>query len=386
MSVRDNTLIIFCVDRTLEWKEKIREEQYFCTGHGFVCEGNIIITNYHVISLSKNIYTEYGELIVLKKSYNNDIAILKFKDNDVFDNFPDPIPINSFNQIIPKKYDEINFIEIDEDKQNIHNLYVENISYKDQLDIKRIYINCDYKEKANGLSGGPCFNNNDQVIGIITQYNTETNLLQICPIIYVLQLLKSDIFYTLPSNVDKYNIQYINNEKVINGLVFSQNIQLNVDIYTYTTLNCLDKKIKLTIQQKKKLKDIFIDVIPVNYNTYIPFFFNGKYIKYNNVIFVEISKEIMYYYKLVGPFFKYLHLNNKKDKKIVIPVENKNNLKLNNLFFKDSKFVRVSTIYKVNGKKINNLNDMIKIIQKNKKSELKIEYEYDINKYETIKF
>ena len=141
MSVRDNTLIIFCVDSALEWKEKVREEEYFCTGHGFVCEGNIIITNYHVISLRKNIYTDYGELEVLKKSYNNDIAILKFKDNNVFDNFPNPIPINSFNQIIPKKYDEINFIENNEDKQNIHNLYDENVSY----DNKKIYINMQKK-------------------------------------------------------------------------------------------------------------------------------------------------------------------------------------------------------------------------------------------------
>lgn len=382
MSVRDNTLIIFCVDSALEWKEKVREEEYFCTGHGFVCEGNIIITNYHVISLCKNIYTDYGELEVLKKSYNNDIAILKFKDNDVFDNFPNPIPINSFNQNIPKKYDEINFIEIDEDKQNIHNLYVENVSY----DNNKIYINCDYKEKANGLSGGPCFNNNNEVVGIITQYNTENNLLQIYPIIYVLQLLKSDNFYTLPSNVDKYNILYINDEKVINGLVYSQNIQFNIDIYTYTILNYSNQKIKLTIQQKKKIKDVYIDVIPIDYNTYIPFFFNEKYIKYNNIIFVEISKEIMEYYKLVGPFFKYLFLDNKKNKKIVVPIENKSNLELNNLFSNDSKFVRVSTIYKINNKKISNLDDMNKIILKNKKSELKIEYEYDINKYETIKF
>jgi len=382
MYVRDNTLIIFCVDSALEWKEKVREEEYFCTGHGFVCEGNIIITNYHVISLYKNIYTDYGELEVLKKSYNNDIAILKFKDNDVFDNFPNPIPINSFNQNIPKKYDEINFIEIDEDKQNIHNLYVENVSY----DNNKIYINCDYKEKANGLSGGPCFNNNNEVVGIITQYNTENNLLQIYPIIYVLQLLKSDNFYTLPSNVDKYNILYINDEKVINGLVFSQNIQFNIDIYTYTILNYSNQKIKLTIQQKNKIKDLYIDVIPIDYNTYIPFFFNEKYIKYNNIIFVEISKEIMEYYKLVGPFFKYLFLDNKKNKKIVVPIENKSNLELNNLFSNDSKFVRVSTIYKINNKKISNLDDMNKIILKNKKSELKIEYEYDINKYETIKF
>lgn len=384
MSVRDNTLIIFCIDTILKWKKKIREEEIFCTGHGFVCEGNIIITNYHVISLSKNIYTEYGELKVLKKSYVNDIAILTFINNSDFDNFPNPIPINSLNPIIPKKNDEIYFIKIDENKKDIHNLCVDNISYDSGIDIKQIYINCDYKEKSSGCSGSPCVNNNNEIVGIITQYNTEIDSLQILPIIYVLHLINSDNFYTLPNTINKYNIIYINDEKVENGLVFSQKIQYTIDIYTYTTLNC-NEKIKLTIEQKNKKKDIYINVIPTDYNTYIPFFFNNKYISYNNIIFVEISKEIMEYYRLVGPFFKYLFLDNKKDKKIVVPIENKSNLKLNNLFSNDSQFVRVSTIYKINNKKISNLDDMNEIILKNKKSELKIEYEYDINKYETIK-
>ena len=384
MSVRDNTLIIFCIDTILKWKKKIREEEFFCTGHGFVCEGNIIITNYHVISLSKNIYTEYGELKVLKKSYVNDIAILTFINNSDFDNFPNPIPINSLNPIIPKKNDEIYFIKIDENKKDIHNLCVDNISYDSGIDIKQIYINCDYKEKSSGCSGSPCVNNNNEIVGIITQYNTEIDSLQILPIIYVLHLINSDNFYTLPNTINKYNIIYINDEKVENGLVFSQKIQYTIDIYTYTTLNC-NEKIKLTIEQKNKKKDIYINVIPTDYNTYIPFFFNNKYISYNNIIFVEISKEIIEYYRLVGPFFKYLFLDNKKDKKIVVPIENKSNLKLNNLFSNDSQFVRVSTIYKINNKKISNLDDMNEIILKNKKSELKIEYEYDINKYETIK-
>lgn len=409
MSVRENTLIIYKLENIIEWDEKRHDDN--SNGVCFVCEGKIIITNYHCISLAKHIYTEeYGELKIINVSSIYDIAILTFIDEDKFENFPNPIPLSKLNPIIPQKNEQIYFLDINDNDSKVKNLQIESVSCYGERN-KKIYINCEYKEYRPGQSGSPCYNNNGDIIGLITEYNKKKNLLEIYPTIYILQIMKSSYSSTLFFNYRIiYNdlqitsslskklkeddiIHYINNEKINNGLIFCQKIQYFIDIHTYISINYKPKeKIKLSIERNNKEKNINVEAQDLERYDFIPSLFNKEYINYKNIIFVEINKEIIDYYKennikIMGPYFKYYNRENKKNKKIVIPIDfyniELNNKSIINLIHNENKIRRVGTINKINKKQINNLNDMRKIIEKTKKP-LNIEYEFDVDEYETI--
>lgn len=393
MSVRDNTLIIFNLQNQLTWIEHKREED-ISSGHAFICEGQLIITNYHVISSSEKIYCDYGELKVLSKSYINDIAVLTFIDKSNFEYFPEPISIKQLNPELPKINEELFF----SDKK----ISVDSISYEknNKNNINAVFINCGEKIN-NGYSGSCCYNSNNEVVGIITQYDPEKKCSQIIPTIYILNIIKLQRFYKLPFdyNIDNNNlvitysdnkkikeydtILYINDQKINNGSIFCQNMKYNIDIQTFYTLS-LSNKVKLTLLRKGKIKEININGETTETNNYIELFFNRNYINYKGIIFIEINKEIIDYYNgeginIAGPYIKYNNLKSKE--KIVVAIDKLSNIDTNNLIFNHDKFRFVSTIYRINKKKIKCLNDIKKHI--NKKS-IDIEYEFNYDKYNTI--
>lgn len=417
--MEENTIIILTtVDSKKNdircWGKKSDEkydDKIVNKGMGFVVryEGKIIIiTCGHVIRNAKKVYglkiIKDGidvikfELISVVDAIEFDIGILVPQDDLLIDKlFPNPLTIDDFDMTLPKEKENIKIIAMDivDDKDSIFyktkvsNWFVKNITieqiYSNNIP-ENILINISSQNffesfviSYNGLSGSPCYNSDDKIVGIIGLEpadqdifdDVEINVLPImitfrvikeyieydyyygaCTLYFKSKFVGNDNFKKIHNFNEKY-LQVTNNysipyeqsiSKLENGDVFlflSDNsidnngnvycpiLKYKVPIQTYCMLNFNSSDtIELTVVRNKSKTNLSIQAVPIWKYIYIPFSSNydgnKNFVEIDGMVFVEISEDIIEYFvgngiDIVGPFID-VHTTNKyrKDNERII--------------------------------------------------------------------
>jgi len=162
-------------------------------GMGFVykedADNSYIITNYHVIDNSENIYVynlnnKKEKANIIDYDIYTDIAILEIKDNLNLE--PCIIGNNNVNE-----NDTINYFNIN--KKTIEKGTILNID--NEININANYGSSFYNaisikaDIENGNSGGPIFNINDEIIGIISLKEEDSDIGFYIPINNVINIV-----------------------------------------------------------------------------------------------------------------------------------------------------------------------------------------------------
>jgi hypothetical protein len=222
-----------------------------------------------------------------------------------------------------------------------------------EVEIELNFIN------LNGLSGSLVINKtNNKIIGMVKSYNEIKRIVCVIPIYLIIELLSKNVLkkqyeiVNIPINgsindvydpiANKminglfinhlYNINYKrkNKNKLVksdiitsinglqlnkNGCVYCEQLDKYIPYDTYIAINCsVNEPIKLKIyREKKKHKNSFheFDIYPetINNISVIPYMGSNHIIKYNGIIFAELSEKLLKYYfdngiKIIGYAFE----------------------------------------------------------------------------------
>lgn len=451
MSAKNAIIILTLIDSRKEdliyWTKT--KKQYVSDkvrkGIGFVFEQDkkiMIITCNHVIKNAAEIYglkiIDNGMDIVkfeLKSVVNAiefDVGILKPTDETLLrDLFPNPHTINNFEMSLPQKNDNILLLEMSRTddifyKTNILDWSVKNITIEKiagENVPENVLINVspsnvyESGDSYNGMSGGPCFDSKNKIIGIvglgeddeiiniipamaifrvIREYN---KYMGACSLYFESKLITNDKFrdkkYVQITNnysfTHKKNSSMLKNKDILlyisknsindDGYVFCPVLKYNIPIETYCMLNFVNSEIiNIDVIRKNKKINLKIKAIPINKCCYVPLSIsNKKFVEFNGMTFIEISEDIIEFFStkknidIIGPFIEKKKYRKKKSKIVVlIDLVNKDVIeKINYRLFKNKyQIVRdsiienknaikyVPTLLKINGKSINNISDI----------------------------
>ena len=394
------------------------------------------------------------ELDILVDAIEFDVAILKPKNNLLATkSFSNPLTINDLELTIPNINDKIKVLAmdtIDDEKNifyktNISNWLVKNISIEQihsnnipesvLIDISPDNLFESIIINYNGLSGSPCFNSNNKIIGLIGLEPTNKDIfddieINLFPSMIIYRVIKEYINNGMYNGVctlyfdyikldevnrvngvngiqvtNTYSILYENSKSKLkkgdillevsdnkideNGNIYCPIVKYDIPIHTFIMLNYISNDIiDVNVKRGKQIKLLKIKAVPIWKYLYIPFLTNNEFVKLNNMIFVEISEDIIEHYQsnntnLIGPFIN-VHMNNKyrnnKGNHIVVlfnVTDNKIKEKINNIdrqiIYSDDNIKCVPTLRKLNGKKINNIFDLKSKMKSIKKISIELE-------------
>lgn len=444
-----------------KWLKHKRRNNLYSKGIGFIYKhqnNKYFITSSHVIRNTKKVYGikikenkidfYKFELSILVNSIEFDIAILKANDKQLINNlFKQPFSFSNIEKKVPKVNNKIKIIAIDTINNinecfriKISNWNVNNISFQkvisnsipESLIINVLSRNFFDNNIINysGLSGTPCFDINDKIIGFISMTDSDQNIFQdvnidLLPSINIFRVIKEftrtnmyngicDFCYKIEDNkiINNYNIkknkllkddviESINNNIVRDGYIYYSKIDYKIPLRTYFMMEYYnDQQVNIIVSRNNRKKKVNQKTFSVNDYYKIPLSCkNTKYFVYDDMVFIQITEDIIEYYsekgfRIIGPFLDSFEtiFNHKKNKSIIILIDllSKNNKlidKIDSPLFtrsyknKNSLIKYTPTLKKLNGKYIKDLNDLKKKI-KNKNN--LFDFEIETNKIISI--
>lgn len=406
--ITDNTIIIIAtVDHKKEnittWnKEKEKEKDLIRKGIGFFVQHNnkkMIVTAGHVIRNTKQIFglkiIKDGmdaikiDLMLVINSIEFDIGILVLADEYLTDKlFVNPLTLDDFKFTLPKEKDKVKLIALDtvddQDgifyKSKISKWFVKNITIEQihsnnipksvLINISSIDIFESIVISYNGLSGAPCFDIENKIIGMIDMAPSDQDIFEnveinIIPILSIQRIIKEYVEYNMYKGIcslyfehefvtnklfkhlhnlnnnyvkitNNYSINYGNNKYKLeigdvllyidnnyiddNGHIYYPELKYKVPIHTYIMMNYISNEtINITLIRNNNLINLKIIATPIWKYLFVPFSTNyGKnktYVIYKDIIFIEISEDLIEQYvkqneQLIGPFIEH-HIHTK---------------------------------------------------------------------------
>jgi len=239
---------------TIGWSFKYENKSYLITPHHFLPIDTIVMDE---IKLNILVNSSWADVLICE--------------------LPEHIKINKskFSNAIPKKDSKLYYIS----NNKKFDITCDSFEYIDFNDIcsryKQIYIKAITKplEKAHGLSGTPVFNEDNQVIGMITKYINDKETFLILPIYCIIKNIikkssnnifkiddKFDIF-----KIGKYNVECIGEKRTIYNPFLKTKILL--DTY-YLIEGDEDKKINMTVADNKDIVSIEGEFVKENKDVY----------------------------------------------------------------------------------------------------------------------
>lgn len=408
--------VVECSINDIEYKTTSKR-----CGNGFFVNINdkvYVITCSHIIGLnnvrifSYNSNNKNGVITNLKvhKIINDfDIAILEVEGDDITE-FVYPN-----NQMQTKKHDNAGYIikPYVENNGKIGQILIkttfqrmENLKFITEMvngyELPFINLHANSTCDLHGFSGS-IVKNNDTVVGMVMLSDVKTNVIHVMPFSIVIEIVKACIIndvYDLSvlifnSNLvaetneshevsfyghmitKSFGIQYstdaqksftlkdgdiiisVNNNPIkSNGNIFCEELNLELKIKTYTMLQFIFKKF-VNIEIIRKSKKYEYTISGVNPQMYFSYNFQRQktFLCWNGLIFIELSEDIMKYFKSKGISLvegKLCTVNTKQKKYIAI-------VNVNDM---DPKNERITILEKVGNSEVANLQSLKKILNK----------------------
>jgi len=140
---------------------------------------------------------------------------------------------------------------------------------------------------------------NDTVIGMIQVHQDTLIAIPIYIIYKLLELYIENNKFELSNvflNMSDNKFLKINDKEIIDGMVYSDKMNIMIPINTFMMLYATDNKINVEQELYNKIKQLSFKLKPLSELSIMPYE-NNKIIKLNNLIIVELTHELFTYYQ-----------------------------------------------------------------------------------------